>query len=413
MPIAFMAIGDELLRGESREGNGAVLAERLVAQGLVLSQMRVIGDDRQQIATAIDDFRRLPRCLLVISGGLGPTDDDFTRQAIADALSLLLVQSETALAKIQERFASLGRTMHEINARQSWLPLGATLLENSHGSAPGFLVHVRDFSVLALPGVPREFAAMLGDHLPDVLRSMGFVADPQTELTYRLFGLPESEMQGMLATLPHYAAIRMRSLPTWPEIRLKLASGGDPAAFSMFLQAFRDKLGPFVYGQGDGDSHAAAVLRALQRLDVKLAVAESCTGGLIAHLLTEVPGASRTFQFGAVAYANEVKAEVLDVPRGVLSDHGAVSEPCVAAMAQGALRRGHAGVAVATSGVAGPAGGTPLKPVGTLCLAIADRHGVHSETRQLQGLDRHRFKVLAAHIAFDRILKWAQAQATG
>ncbi|MBM4346249.1 MAG: CinA family nicotinamide mononucleotide deamidase-related protein [Deltaproteobacteria bacterium] len=410
MGVCFMAIGDELLRGETREGNGAVLAEHLGGLGLRLDQMRIVGDDKAAIAAALGDLRGKPGTLMVVSGGLGPTDDDFTRQAVAEALGLLLVQSETAMAQIEERFARLGRPMHPANAAQAWLPIGARLLENKHGTAPGFLVHVRDLAVMALPGVPREFSAMIDDHLAAALAATGHVAVPRTELTYRLFGIPESEMQGALAELPHYAACTMRSLPSWPEIRLKLSSRGDADGFAALLDEFRARLGPFVYGQGDGDSHAAAVLRELLRCDARLAVAESCTGGLVSHLLTEVPGSSRTLTLGVVAYANAAKAALLDVPEVLLRDHGAVSEPVVAAMAQGALGRGGADVAVATSGIAGPDGGTPNKPVGTLCLAVADRQGVRAETVVLRGLARGRFKTLAAHLALDRLLRWARGR---
>ncbi len=410
MGICFVAIGDEILRGETREGNGAALAEHLAGLGLRLDQLRAVGDSKPAIAATLADLRRQPGTLVVMSGGLGPTDDDFSRQAVAEALGLLLVQSETAMAQIQERFARLGRTMHPANAAQAWLPLGAKLLENLHGTAPGFLIHVRDFAVMALPGVPREFAAMLDDHLGTALQATGHVAAPRTELTYRLFGIPESEMQGALAELPRYDACAMRSLPTWPEIRLKLSSRGDAAAFAVFLEAFRARLGRFVYGQGDGDSHAAAVLRELQRCDARLAVAESCTGGLVSHLLTEVPGSSRTLALGVVAYANAAKSSVLGVPDDLLRDHGAVSEPVVCAMAAGVRARADADVAVATSGIAGPDGGTPNKPVGTLCLAIADRDQVRAETIVLRGLPRGRFKTLAAHLAFDRLLQWARGR---
>lgn len=411
MSIQFLAIGDELLRGETREGNGAALAEHLAGLGLRLEQMRAIGDDKAAIAAALADLRGKPGTLVVVSGGLGPTDDDFTRQAVAEALGLLLVQSETAMSQIAERFARFGRPMHPANEAQAWLPLGAKLLENAHGTAPGFLAHTRDLAVMALPGVPREFAAMLDDHLGNALVATGHAPKKRTELTYRLFGIAESDMQGALAELPHYPACTMRSLPTWPEIRLKLSSRGDPEAFAAFLDEFRGRLGRYVYGQGDGDSHGAAVLRELVRCDARLAVAESCTGGLVSHLLTEVPGSSRTLALGVVAYANAAKTAMLGVPEALLRDHGAVSEPVVAAMAAGARERADADVAVATSGIAGPEGGTPNKPVGTLCLAIADRQGVRAETVALRGLSRGRFKTLAAHLALDRLLVWARAQA--
>lgn len=405
--VHFLAIGDELLRGESTEGNGAALAERMAAIGLQLGAMQVIGDDQAHIAAAIDHAKAMGAQVLVCSGGLGPTDDDLTRQAVADATGRALVQSETALGQIAERFAKFGRTMHPANERQAFLPLGATLLENRHGTAPGFAVHQGDLSVACFPGVPREFAAMIDEHLPALLAARGMQSAPRQEVTYRLFGIAESNMQGVLAGLPHYGAAAMRSLPTWPEIRLKLASRGDSEGFGQLLDEVRAALGDFIYGQGDGDSHAAATLRALQAKGAQLAVAESCTGGLLASLLTDVPGASRTLLFGAVSYANSAKAIMLGVDPALIEAHGAVSEPVAAAMALGALQRSGADVAVATSGIAGPDGGTPTKPVGTLCVALADAHGTRAETLHLKGLSRSRFKVLAAHTALDRVRQWA------
>lgn len=409
--VEFLAIGDELLRGETREGNGAWLAAQLAQRGVALAQMRIIADDRQGIASALRDAARRPT-LLICSGGLGPTDDDFTREAVAEALGVTLVQDDASLAAITARFAALGRTMHPLNARQAEFPRGAAVIANPFGTAPGFSIDHGALTLVCLPGVPREFCGLVEAGLDGWLRARGVASAPaDREVTLRLFGIPESDMQGLLRTLPHYPAVRLRSLPSWPEIRLKLAPRDDAAAgaFEALLAEARAALDWRIYGQGDDDSHAAAALRALRAAGLRVALAESCTGGLVAQLLTAVPGASETLIAGVVAYANAAKEQLLGVDAAVIAAHGAVSQAVVEAMARGALQVGGADVAVATSGIAGPGGGSDAKPVGTLWLALAWRGGVVSQELHFGGVDRARFQVIAAHTA----LSWLRRHALG
>jgi nicotinamide-nucleotide amidase len=406
MHIAFVAIGDELLRGESREGNAAVLAELLEARGHHLSEVRVLPDDFAGIAQVLHDFRRRPT-LVVISGGLGPTDDDFTRAAVAKAAEVPLIRDNALVEQIRARFTSLGRTMHPSNERQADFPCGAEVLRNDHGSAPGFVMTLGEGKVACFPGVPREFRRMLEDHLDGLLQAVGLLAVRRREVTLRLFGIPESDMQGVLTGLAHYRSVHMRSLPKYPEIRLKLAEKGDPAGYDALLTEVRDALGWHVYGEGDADSHAAATLRALQARQASVAVAESCTGGLIGHLLTEVPGASASLLADVVAYANEAKLSFLQVDPRLLKDHGAVSEPVARAMAEGVRTRAGATVAVATTGIAGPGGGSVDKPVGTAFLALATEQGTRVKALKFPGVDRARFKLLVAHSALAELRRWA------
>ncbi len=411
MHIAFLAIGDELLRGESREGNAAVLADLLEARGHRLSEVRVLPDDMATLAQALHDFERRPT-LLVISGGLGPTDDDFTRAAVARAVNVPLFRDLAMVEQIRSRFASLGRTMHPANERQAEFPQGAEVLRNDHGSAPGFAMPLGQGRVACFPGVPREFRAMLGEHLDPLLHAVGLqgLALPEArrrEVTLRLFGIPESDMQGVLTGLPHYAAVQMRSLPKYPEIRLKLAEKDDPQGFDALLAEVRQALGWRIYGEGDTDSHAAATLRALQGRHATLAVAESCTGGLIGQLLTEVPGASATLLADVVAYANSAKSQFLGVPEALLQAHGAVSEPVARAMAEGVRARTGATLAMATTGIAGPGGGTAEKPVGMAFLALASEAGTEVRALRFPGMDRSRFKQLVAHSALAEARRWA------
>lgn len=411
MRLAFLAIGDELLRGESREGNGYYLAQQLSAGHLRLHHMRIVADDFSEIAEALRDLARVPT-LLICSGGLGPTDDDFTRAAVAAALGVPVARDPAVLATIEARFAAMGRSMHPANAQQADFPLGSEVVANPFGTAPGFVAHLGVLTVVCLPGVPREFSGLIDTHLPAWLKRAGVEMVSSTEeLTLRLFGIPESDMQGVLSGLPLYHAAKMRSLPTWPEIRLKLAPAGaqgqDLSDFKMFLSQVQEGLGWHIYGEGDGDSHPAAVLRALQARDLRVAVAESCTGGLVAQLLTSVPGASRSLVAGVVAYANSAKTALLGVDAALIEQHGAVSLAVAEAMAQGALRKTGADLAVATTGIAGPEGGSADKPVGTLCLALAWNGGHQSVSLQLRGIGRARFQLLAAHHALSWVRRWA------
>jgi len=427
--VVFVAIGDELLRGESREGNGAVLADLLTSRGLRLAQVRVVPDDFAAISRALSELCEPPG-LVVVSGGLGPTDDDFTRQAVAFAVGVPVVCDEDVLAGLRARYAKVGREMHPSNARQAEFPQGSQVLANEYGTAPGFALRhpavqavasdperVPSSLIACFPGVPREFAGMLADHLDRLLAEAG-VQDAATlaktrrrEVTLRLFGIPESDMQGVLTGLPHYRSVAMRSLPTFPEIRLKLAELDDAAGYDAMLAETRAALGWRIYGEGDHDSHAAATLRALQAGGLTLAVAESCTGGLIGHLLTEVPGASASLLLDAVVYANSAKTAVLGVPEALLASHGAVSEEVARAMAEGVRHCSGASLAIATTGIAGPDGGTASKPVGTFCLAVADARGTRSRQLSFVGLDRSRWKRVVAHSALAEVrraaLGWA------
>ncbi len=408
MNLNFIAIGDEVLRGETREGNGAVLADLLQQRGLQLHGTQVIGDDFSSIRQGLLALAVEPT-ILVISGGLGPTDDDLTRAAVAAAAGVAIARNQGAERTLRERFQALGRTMDPSNLRQADLPVGAELLANRQGTAPGFTMQVGALHLMALPGVPREFAAMLADHLQPWLTRLGLASQPRAEATFRLFGVTESDMQGRLSRLPHYAAATMRSLPTWPEIRLELAARDDLAAFEQLRAEVRADLHRSIYSERRDQSYGVALLEQLRAQNATVAVAESCTGGQIAALLTAEAGASQSVLLGVVAYANAAKTAVLGVSPALLDEHGAVSEPVARAMAEGVRQVADADFAVATSGVAGPDGGTDSKPVGTLCLGLAWRGGSQARTLTLRHMDRARFQRLATFQA----LEWLRRRLLG
>lgn len=410
MTVAFMAVGDEILCGETREGNGHALAQRLSRRGLVISGWRVVSDSQPTVIQASRELARL-HALVIVSGGLGPTDDDGTRDAIAEAAGRPLVRDAALADELARRYSAQGRAFGPENDRQAWRPEGANVLVNRAGSAPGFVVPVGSGLLACLPGVPSEFAAMLDEHLDDLLAAAGVVAKPRPERTLRVFGIAESDLQGRLSALSGYAHIHVRSLPHFPEIRLALTCADPAGDLDAFVHAARHVLGWRVFSTDPKEPFAAAVVRALQGAQATLAVAESCTGGLIGHMLTDIPGVSATLIADAVCYANSAKERLAGVPAAVLAREGAVSEATARAMAEGIRRKTGADFGLATTGIAGPGGGTKDKPVGTVYMAVAGRDGTAAWQQRYRHLDRRRFKQLVAYSALARLKAAALAVA--
>ena len=400
MSIIFIAIGDEVLRGETREGNAHALASRLSGLGVPLDEVRIIADRPRAVMAALTEAAH-PGRLVITSGGLGPTDDDGTRLAVADAAGVGLIEHAGLADDIKQRYERLGRRWVAANLKQARIPLGASPLANRHGTAPGFAVSIDGGLVACMPGPPREFGAMVADHLAALLAMAGIEATPVVEHCLRIFGITESALQEKLASLPGHHEVRIRSLPRFPEIRLdvRAAPGVPDEQAAAFAQQAAAALSWRVFSSEREVSFAEVVARELVSRGLHISVAESCTGGLVGHLLTEVPGASATLQADFVTYANTAKAGLLGVPEDVFDEHGAVSEPCARAMAEGARARTGADYAVATTGIAGPGGGSIHKPVGTIWFAVAGPGGTVSNTRLFAGLDRSRFKLLSAWTA--------------
>lgn len=399
MSVAFCAIGDELRLGETREANGFALAQALRSRDVELAEARIVGDDRAAIATALRELSGRHR-LVVLSGGLGPTEDDFTRDAVAEALGVALVVDDAALAGVVHRAESRGRVAGLLERRQAHFPAGAEVVANHHGTAPGFAVRSGPALVVALPGVPREVRGMLADGLEDWLRRANVPFGRVHEVSLSVFGIPESALGERLRVLPGGDRVYIRSLPHFPWIRLRIRSHDGPDAAAAFADAAEADLAWRVYARDDDAlTLAGATLAASRSRGWTLAVAESCTGGHVGDLLTDVAGASDIFLGSAVTYANQAKADLLGVDSALLASHGAVSVEVATAMAVGARSRFGSDLAVATSGIAGPSGGSADKPVGTLCVAIATPTGTWARSLHLPGLDRERFKQLAAHTA--------------
>jgi nicotinamide-nucleotide amidase len=381
--VEVLCIGTELLLGNIVNRNARWLAEQLAALGAVHHRQQVVGDNRERLIEAVRQASG--RCrVLVTTGGLGPTPDDLTTEAIAAAFGAELVEHGEIWAAIQARITARGRTVAPSNRKQALLPRGAAVLPNPTGTAPGMIwTPVPGFTVLTFPGVPSELRAMWDATAAPWLQEAGLAGGVFASRMLRFWGVAESDLaeqvQDLLAlenpTVAPYAGAGEVKL----RVTARAADGAAAAALLAPVEAeLRRRTGASCFG-ADGDSLASVVLAQLRRRGETLAVAESCTGGGLGAALVAVPGASEVFLGGVIAYANAVKQELLGVPAELLDALGAVSDPVAEAMAAGARRLTGATWAIAVTGIAGPGGGSTEKPVGLVHIAIAGPDGIRSE----------------------------------
>jgi len=409
MHIEVVTIGDELLLGYTIDTNAAHLARTLAGEGVEISRRTTVGDTAATIATAVREA--LDRTGAVITtGGLGPTSDDLTKPSIAALFGREMVLDEAHLAWMEERFTRLfQRPMPAANKQQAMLPEGARKLKNNHGSAPGiWLEDERGRWVAMLPGVPREMRGMLADTLIPLIRErMGEERRVVRSRTLRTTGVGESFLADRIATIPGgVGAGWLAYLPNAEGTDLRLTVRGvAPEEADRQLAASAERLrsvvADAVYGE-DGADLAAVVLDLCRERGLSIAVAESCTGGLLGARLTAIPGSSDVVLGGVIAYANEVKHELLGVSRDDLQEHGAVSDPVVRAMATGVRAATGARVGMAITGVAGPGGGTEEKPVGTVWIATDVDGAVESRRTRLIG-DRAEVRQRAAQAVLEML----------
>jgi nicotinamide-nucleotide amidase len=401
--VELLSTGDELLTGQVVDTNSAWLMDRLWDLGILVKRKTLVGDDRADLEAAVRECCGRADAV-VMSGGMGPTEDDLTAEVVAGVLGVPLELHAPSLAAIEARFASFGRTMTPNNARQARVPRGAEVHPNRHGTAPGFSVGVGRATLTCLPGVPGEFKGLCTEVvLPRLAARLGAV--PAARLV-KLFGVPESHADQTMRPVmddPANRDVRFGYRAHFPEVHLKwMVSGAGAEARATAIEArVRALFGEAVWGAGKDELPALVVARLTARGE-RVALAESCTGGLLAGLLTAVSGASSVLDLGVVAYADAMKARVLGVPEQVLAAHGAVSEPVARAMAEGARRLGGAAWGVGITGIAGPTGGTPEKPVGTVHLALAGAAGIQAWARRYPG-DRERVRRAAAYDALDQL----------
>ena len=399
--IEILATGDELLTGQLLDTNSTWLMDRLWELGLRVRRKTLVGDDRQDLLSTLRETTGRAD-LVVMSGGMGPTEDDLTSESVAALLGAPLELHRPSLEALQDRFRRFGRTMTPNNEKQARFPRGAQVIPNRFGTAPGFSIHAGRAELTCFPGVPSEFKGLCDEWLlPRIAQRLGQV--PACGLV-KLFGVPESHADHQMRPImddPDSANVRFGYRAHWPEVHVKwTVSGPDAAARAERIRArVRVVFGERVFGEGKDELPELVVARLAARGE-RVGLAESCTGGLLAELLTDVPGASSVLDLGVVAYADAMKEGILGVDRALLAGHGAVSEPVARAMAEGARRVGGATWGVGITGIAGPSGGTPEKPVGTVHVALAGPARTEAVARLYRG-DRARIRRQAAFEALN------------
>ena len=380
----IIAIGSELLTPERTDTNSLWLTEKLNGIGIEVKLKTVVGDDDARLEEAIKDALRRSR-ILITTGGLGPTEDDITRKIAARALSRRLVLNEPVLAGIREKFQRWGRQMPEINSRQAMIVEGAEVLDNPNGSAPGMYLEHEGRGVVLLPGPPREMRPMFeGLVLPKLAAKAGGVRVVRRVL--RVSGLGESAVDERIAPVyTQYKNPQTTILFNRSEIEIHLtAQGATEQEAELLLDGLagqiEERLGESIFAFR-GETLEEVVGLRLAVGGFTLAVAESCTGGLVAQRVTEVPGSSVYFREGVVTYSNESKVRLLGVPSDLIAEYGAVSAPVAEAMAEGARLKAETDFGIAVTGIAGPGGGSEEKPVGLVYIALSD--DAHTEHRKL------------------------------
>ncbi|HKN64673.1 MAG TPA: competence/damage-inducible protein A [Gemmatimonadaceae bacterium] len=411
MDIELLTIGDELLLGFTIDTNAAHLARELAAIGIGMRRRGTVGDVAEDIATAVAEA--LDRTGAVITtGGLGPTSDDLTKASIASIFGRGMRLDEEHVAWMEQRWQQrFGRRMPESNRAQAMLPEGARKLTNNHGSAPGiWLEDDRGRWVAMLPGVPREMRGMLADTLLPVLRERASRDGASTVVrsrTLRTTGVAESLLADQIDPIrDSLGPISLAYLPAPDGVDLRLtirdvAANQADELLDAASNVISGRLGRSIYAEGATDL-AEVVLDRCRSLGLTLSVAESCTGGLLGARLTAIPGSSDVFFGGVIAYANEVKRDLLDVDQKLLDAHGAVSEEVVRQMAEGARARLCTSLGIGITGIAGPGGGTPEKPVGTVWVALAHQDGTRAVQLRLIG-DRDEIRRRATQSALELV----------
>ena len=404
MKVELINPGTELLLGDVVNTNAAWLGRRLVELGLRLERCTTVPDG-DAIRQALEEASRRAD-MVIVTGGLGPTSDDISRETTADFFGLPLELNDDVMRAIEARFARLGRPMNAHNIRQAMVPRGADVLNNPNGSAPGLFFHPRlgaskkvNCAVVLLPGPPRELQPMMIHEAEPHLRLLLPADAPRVCRYFKFTGLGESDVSMALQEgLEAIPGLEIGYCIGRGDIDVRLT--GPAEAIEKAAALSHETLAEFLISD-DRRLLEEVVVALLTEKKQWVATAESCTGGFIANRITNVPGASVVFGHGFVTYANEAKTQHLGVPAELIAQHGAVSEPVVAAMAEGCLRVSGADHALAVTGIAGPGGGTAEKPSGTVFIALTSRAGKTEVRQRLFSGDRERFKILTSQTALD------------
>ena len=418
-----IAIGTELLIGGRSDSNSLFLADELGKLGIAVRFKSVVGDERRDIVTAIHIAVTRAQ-VIILTGGLGPTVDDCTREAVARATGHRLGRRKEALEGMTARLAQWGRIPNTAQLRQAMIPSGATVLKNPVGSAPGFCLTWKKALIISLPGVPREMEEMMRQEVLPLLRAASELSGrplrwPIVRQVFHTFGLAEADVDAKLKGLiPKGAPVDLGMLASPMGVLVSLTTKGNQSTpeknrdlLEELTNDVRSRLSDWLFAEGR-DTMEEVVGRELSKQGLMLAVAESCTGGLIGHRLTQVAGSSAYVDRGAVCYSNRAKTEMLGVPAELIAHNGAVSKEVAAAMACGIRQRANVSVGLSVTGIAGPGGGTETKPVGLVYIGLDDGTGqpITQEFR-FHG-DRNVIKQRSSQAALDLLRRWLLGKAS-
>lgn len=404
MKISLLLTGNELMSGDTVDSNSAYIAQSLKDLSLVPYIKKVVGDDLSLLVSSIQELAATSD-VLIINGGLGPTVDDLTSQALSQAIDSPIARNQQALEMLQQWADARSFMLTESNLKQVDLPTACKIIDNPKGSAVGFSCVHNDCLIMCTPGVPSEFKPMVENELLPRIREFGSIEVTNHITRLRLFGITESGLQDMINL----------QFPDWPDdvdigfrvqlpvIEVKIVTIGDASLElnRIWTDKFSTYFSSYIIGR-NSTRLSQALNEALKQLNKTLTTAESCTGGLIASGITSEAGSSRVFEAGFVTYSNEIKSSVLNVDVDTLAQQGAVSEKIVLEMAKGALAVSKADYAVAVSGIAGPDGGTEEKPVGTVWIAWGQSDNLRAR-KFLLPMSRHRFQQMTTAIAMDLV----------
>jgi len=404
----ILSTGDELTTGRIIDTNSNYIADKLAETGIELIAVLTVGDVPERLEWAWRSAMTMAD-VVISTGGIGPTADDLTTETIARLTGHQLRLDEATAERIRRLFASMGRRMPENNLKQALFPETAEIIPNALGTAPGFRLAVTQDShtahLIVLPGVPREMKPMIEESVIPWLVANRGRDTVYASRTFQTFGISESALDEAVSGLIHPDEGRVSFRASFPQISLRILVEGAPGEVDKKLESLcarvREKISSFAFAEGE-TTMEEVVGRLLTEKRLTLAIAESCTGGLIGHRLTNVAGSSNYLKADLVTYSNDSKVKVLGVREETLQQHGAVSEQCVLEMAAGARRVAGSDIAIATSGIAGPSGGTAERPVGTVCIAMVAEGVSASRRYQLWGT-RDWIKLLTSQVALDWI----------
>ncbi|PJB39287.1 MAG: competence/damage-inducible protein A, partial [Deltaproteobacteria bacterium CG_4_9_14_3_um_filter_44_9] len=409
MNAEIITIGNELVSGSVIDTNSSFLAERLLSIGIEVTRITSVGDNELDITDSLESALQRSEVIL-ITGGLGPTPDDITAEVAAKTLGRELVINEEALDWVKGFFKKLGLEMSPNNEKQALIPERTELIMNPTGTACGFLAREKDKLVFFLPGVPRELVRMTDESiLPILQREKGEGFQFKTT-TLKVFGLGESKIAELIKDVVQKCeSVRIGFLPNYPENYIKItAKGLDYEETSTIVSTIEEEitkqLGDYIFGRDD-QTLEGVVGDLLRENRDTIAVAESCTGGLISHRLTNVPGSSDYMMRGIVAYSNQAKTDLLNIPASLIDESGAVSSKVAEKMAQGVRELGKTTLGLAVTGIAGPGGGTPDKPVGLVFISLSDKKETVLKGYNFPG-NRAQIRLAASHAALDLVRRY-------